>query len=416
MQPENITPASTAAAHTGAILLGGAHGALALARSFGRNRIPVVLVTDDHPLPKFSRYVQRRFDWPGANAAESPRWLVQLAERENLRDWLLVPCGDGEVRLIASHLQLMRSTFRVESCDWEHLRRLCDKQLLAQSAAVSGIAAPRAYRLRNEVDAAALEVVFPVVLKPAMRTGRNTFTQAKAWRADTRDELVERYREAARLVGHENVVVQELIPGGGEAQFSYAALWHQGKPVAELTARRTRQYPVDFSYTSTFVEIVTNDKVKIAANALLTAVAFEGLVEVEFKFDARDQEFKVLDVNPRAWSWLALCEPAGADLALMMSCVAAGLVVKTVAVLPGRAWMHTARDLVAAAHLMIRGHISFADYVRSLRQKLVFASFAWDDPLPGIIEMPLTAYRVVTRSIASLWRRGEPAKATTTAI
>jgi predicted ATP-grasp superfamily ATP-dependent carboligase len=416
MQPEKITQASIAAAHTGVILLGGAHGALALARSFGRNGIPVVLVTDDHPLPKFSRYIQRRFDWPGANAAESPRWLVQLAERENLRDWLLVPCGDGEVRLIASQLQLMRSTFRVESCDWEHLRRLCDKQLLAQSAAAAGIAAPRAYRLRSEADAATLEMVFPVVLKPAMRTVRNAFTQAKAWRAGTREELIDRYREAAKLVGHENVVVQELIPGGGEAQFSYAALWHQGKPVAELTARRTRQYPIDFSYTSTFVEIVTNDKVKAAANALLTAIAFEGLVEVEFKYDARDQEFKILDVNPRAWSWLALCEPAGADLALMMSCVAAGLAVKTAAVLPGHAWMHTARDLIAAAHLMVRGHISFADYLRSLRQKLTFAAFAWDDPLPGIIEMPLTVYRVVTRAIVSLWRRGEPTKATTSRI
>src|SRR5687768_10996668 len=111
---------STTASHTGAILLGGAHGALALARS--RRGIPVVLVTDDHPLPKFSRYVQRRFDWPGANAAESPRWLVQLAEREGLRDWLLIPCGDGEVRLTASNLRLLRFSFRVESCDWDHLR------------------------------------------------------------------------------------------------------------------------------------------------------------------------------------------------------------------------------------------------------------------------------------------------------
>ena len=65
MQPERT---ACHAAHTGVVLLGGAHGALALARSFGRNGIPVVLVTDDHPLPKFSRYVQRRFDWPGANA------------------------------------------------------------------------------------------------------------------------------------------------------------------------------------------------------------------------------------------------------------------------------------------------------------------------------------------------------------
>lgn len=409
MQPE---PTASTPTLPGVVLLGGAHGALALARGFGRNAVPVVVVTDDHPLPKFSRFVQRHFDWPGADAPGTPHWLVQLAERERLRDWLLIPCGDGEVKLIANNLPLLRQTFRVESCDWEQLRHLCDKQLLARSAAAAGIATPRAWRLRSEQDAASLDILFPVVLKPAMRTERNAFTQAKAWRADTRDELIARYRDAAGYVGHENVVVQELIPGGGEAQFSYAGFWYHGKPVTEMTARRTRQYPIEFSYTSTFVEVVANDRVKAAATALLTAVAFEGLVEVEFKFDARDQEFKVLDVNPRAWSWLALCE---ADIALMMGCVAAGLVVTTVAALPGRAWVHASRDFVAAVHLVIRGHLSMTDYVRSLRRRLTFAAFAWDDPLPGLIELPLTAWRVIKRSIASLWRRSELAKAPTIA-
>jgi D-aspartate ligase len=409
MQPErNSSP--TGVPHTGAILLGGAHGALALARNFGRNGIPVVLVTDDHPLPKFSRYVQRRFDWPGASAAETPRWLVQLAEREGLRNWLLVPCGDGEAKLIASNLELLRSAFRVESCDWERLRTLCDKQMLAQSAAAAGIAAPRAYRLRSEADAASLDIAFPVVLKPAMRTARNAFTQAKAWQADNREELIALYREAAKLVGYENVVVQELIPGGGEAQLSYAALWHRGKPVAEIVAQRTRQFPIDFSYTSTFVEVIVNDKVKAAATALLTPIAFEGMVEVEFKFDARDQQYKVLDVNPRAWAWLALCESAGLDIAPMMSSVAAGAAVPAAKVQPGHAWMHLARDVVATSQLMMRGRIGVADYLRSLRQKLVFASFAWDDPLPGLMEVPLTIWRVAARSVAALFRRDEPAK------
>ena len=86
---------------------------------------------------------------------------------------------------------------------------------------------------------------------------------------------------------------------------------------------------------------------------------------------------------------------------------------ETVSPLPGHAWIHTARDLAAAAQLVIRGDISVAGYVRSLRQKLTFASFAWDDPLPGIIEFPLTVFRAAMRAIASLWRRDEPAKAPT---
>lgn len=414
MQPDGGTP-RTHAPHTGAILLGGAHGALALARNFGRNGIPVVLVTDDHPLPAFSRYVQRHFDWPGANSAEAARWLAQFAARENLQDWLLVPCGDGEMKLIASNLALLRQTFRLLSCDWERLRTLCDKQMLPQSAAAAGVATPRGYRLRSEADAASFDIAFPVVLKPAMRSARNAFTQAKAWRADTREELITRYGEAAGLVGYENVVVQELIPGGGEAQFSYAALWHRGKAVAELTARRTRQYPVDFSYTSTFVEVIENDQVRAAASALLGAIAFEGLVEVEFKFDARDQTLKLLDVNARAWSWLALCEASGLDLAPMMSRVASDLVVTAAAARPGLAWMHTPRDLVAAVQLMARGDIGPIGYLRSLRQKLVFASFAFDDPLPGVIELPLTVWRVASRTVGALLRRRGAPKASTRA-
>jgi predicted ATP-grasp superfamily ATP-dependent carboligase len=404
-----------AATHTGVVLLGGAHGALALVRSFGRKGIPVVLVTDDHPLPRFSRYVGRWFAWPGANDGEAALWLAAFAERENCRDWLLIPCGDGEVRLIASNLDLLRRTYRVESCDWEHLRQVCDKQLLAQTAVAAGIAIPRAYRVRHEAEIPLLAITFPVVLKPAMRMERNAFTQAKAWRADTRDELLAHYCIASALVGPENVVVQELIPGSGEAQFSYAGYWHDGKPVAAMTARRTRQYPVEFSYTSTFVETVANDKVRTAATALLTAIAFEGLVEVEFKFDARDQEYKVLDVNPRAWSWIALCESAGADLGLMMSCVAAGLAVTAVAAAPGHAWIHTVRDAVAAVQLMMRGDLTLRGYLQSLRQKLTFASFARDDALPGLIELPLTIWRVVSRAIPHPWRKVEPVHPTTPA-
>ncbi|WP_407811235.1 hypothetical protein, partial [Staphylococcus aureus] len=80
--------------------------------------------------------------------------------------------------------------------------------------------------------------------------------RAKVVRAEDRQALKAAFAEASEEIGAGNVVVQELIPGGGRNQFSYAALWLNGEPVAEFTARRIRQYPVDFGYTSTRVEIV----------------------------------------------------------------------------------------------------------------------------------------------------------------
>jgi predicted ATP-grasp superfamily ATP-dependent carboligase len=68
---------------------------------------------------------------------------------------------------------------------------------------------------------------------------------------------------------------------------------------------------------------------------------------------------------------------------------------------PGsRAWLHLSRDLVVAMQLIRRGDLTAAGYLRSLGQRLTFAAFAWDDPLPGLFELPLTGARVMARKFS----------------
>jgi predicted ATP-grasp superfamily ATP-dependent carboligase len=393
------------AASPGVVLLGGAHGALSAARSFGRKGIPVFLVTDDHPLPKLSRYVTRRFGWPGTASPDIVDWLLRFADAQGVRKWLLLPCGDPEVRLVAENVSRLRTVFDVASLDWATLQKICDKQQLAETATAAGVAVPKGYHLQSLEDPVLADIRFPVVLKPAMRLERNPFTVAKAWRADSGDEFIRLYRDAAGYVGRENVVVQELIPGGGEAQLSYVGAWLGGRPLAEMTARRSRQYPLEFSFSSTFVETVDNERVKAAANQLLAATGFEGLVEVEFKYDARDDAYKVLDVNPRTWSWLELCPFCGFDFAALLKDAMAEPPQNQPTPKPDpqpgpRAWLHLSRDLVVALQLIRRGDLTPAGYLRSLGQRLTFAAFAWDDPLPGLLELPLTGARVMTRKFS----------------
>jgi predicted ATP-grasp superfamily ATP-dependent carboligase len=385
----------------GVVLLGGAHGALAMARSFGRLGIPVALVTNDHPLPRWSHFVRQQFDWPGPDAPGAVDYLLALASAYGVRNWLLLPCGDAEVKLVATEQQRLGGMFRLFSSNWDDLSALCDKQLLAERAAQSGIAVPKNFRVRSDAEAASIDMTFPVVLKPAQRLAWNAFTSAKAWRANTRDAFVCRYREAAQLVGPDNIVVQELIEGGGETQFSYAALWHQGAPVLEMTARRTRQYPIEFSYTSTFVEVWPNEAVRQASTKLLAACNFEGLVEVEYKFDARDQVHKILDVNPRPWSWIALCDGAGLNFAEAMQRIASGEPVRPAVAKTDVAWIHTTRDVAAALHLIARDQLDIDVWLASLKRRLVFSTFALDDPMPAVVDIPITLYRVVTRRLFS---------------
>src|SRR5689334_3053775 len=288
-----------------ALILGGAHGALVIARSLARRGIAVDIVAN-HALPLFSRHIRRRFSWDAAGHGPGPDALprlLALAEREGLAGAVLFAGGDTEARIIAEHHAALAPVFRLTTPPWHATRRLFDKRLMQQHAAALGLDVPLAWAPRDRVELESMPLRFPLVLKPTVRTEENAFTLAKAWRADDGASLLARFDEAAALVGADAIVVQELIPGGGEAQYSYAAVCDRGKPVAELVARRRRQYPVEFGCTSTFVETVDCPQVEGAGRRLLASLDYTGIAEVEFKHDARDGRYKLLDVNTRIWTW-----------------------------------------------------------------------------------------------------------------
>jgi predicted ATP-grasp superfamily ATP-dependent carboligase len=281
---------------------------------------------------------------------------------------------------------------------WEVTRWAIDKRLVQEHAAKTGVDSPWSYYPQSREDVAQVDCRFPVILKPTVREQRNAFTQAKAWRADDRETLVARFVEAAALVGERSIVLQEFIPGGGERQFSYAALCDQGRPIAWLTARRTRQFPLDFGYTSTFVETVERPEVEAAASRFLHALAFTGLVEVEFKYDVRDRRYKLLDVNVRPWTWIGLGAAAGVDFPYLAWQLAQGMTPAPTQGAVAARWMHATRDLLAVLGEVRLNRRLPRDYASSLRWPIRFAAFATDDPLPGLIELPLVAWRVLSRS------------------
>ncbi len=392
----------------GVVIVGGAHGTLALARSLGALNVPVYYLTHDSPLPGWSRFVRRTFRWGGPHDANAIGCLQQMAEHHDLTGCLLVPSGDGEVRLVCEHRDELSALYKIVLPDWSALRWLCEKPLLYKRAAELGVDFPRTYGLTSSEEIDALDVTFPVILKPNMGGGDNAISRAKVIRADDKQTLKNAFSDASAEIGPENVVVQELIPGGGESQFSYAALWQNGEPLAEFTARRIRQYPVDFGYTSTFVEVADQREAVEAARKLLKSAGHSGIVEVEFKLDRRDGRLKLLDVNPRPWSWFGLCRAAGIDLGAMLWRLANGVPTGvTGEARKGVSWSYLVRDAVSALSLSRRGQGNIAAYCASLAKIRSFAAFAPADPLPGLIDLPLTGWRVIKKRVlpgVTLWQ------------
>jgi D-aspartate ligase len=66
----------------------------------------------------------------------------------------------------------------------------------------------------------------------------------------------------------------------------------------------------------------------------------------------------------------------------------------------GAGWLYSSRDFAASLCEMFAGRLSPLAYLRSLHRPLAGAVFAWDDPLPALLDLPLSALRVATRRLA----------------
>ena len=383
--------------------MGADYRALGIARSLGRRRIPVwVMKQGGHLVAAPSRYVRRRIPpWPEGDDALKIDFLLDLSVKNGLKDWLLIPTDDYAVNLASVYHDLLSKGYRVTVPSWEKLQWACDKRQLQELALKLGVAQPWTKCIPTKEELARLDCPFPVILKPAVRLKPTSLAIPKAWRADNRDELLARFEEASSFIPPENLILQEMIPGGGETQFSYAALCKDGFPLASIVARRLRQYPKDFGQFSTFVETAEEPQVVAASERLLAAARFTGLAEVEFKKDPRDGRFKVLDVNPRVWGWHTLSVRAGVDFSYLLWLLANGEPVPMLKARAGERWIHGSADLRVAMGEILNGGFSLSSYLRSLRGPKESAIFAWDDPLPGLLDLPLFAYSLGKSSAKS---------------
>ena len=393
---------------TGALVIGGNLNGLSIARSLGRHGVPVWVTTSPNTkLASCSRYTLRTLPWPDGESEAQVGYLLELAARYDLDQWVLFPTSDESASLLSKFHTALSRRFLVSTPTWEALRWAYDKRLTYQLAAEQKVDYPLTIYPATEVDLEGIPCAFPAILKPATHATINRFTADKAWPVANREELLARYREARELIPPELILVQERIPGGGESQFSYAALCYDGQPIASLTARRTRQYPIDFGYSSSFVETLDIPEIVGPSRRLLTAIRYTGLVEVEYKLDARNGRYKLLDINPRLWTWSPLGGRAGIDFPYLLWRMMVGRSVPEKTGRTGVRWVRMSTDVPAAIHLMLRGRLSLGAYLRSLRSPVEFALMAADDPLPGLLDLPLFAYKHFYNGYESL-RNGVP--------
>jgi D-aspartate ligase len=382
----------------GVVVLGSDFKALGVIRSLGQRGIPGIVVDSQPRSAWFSRYVTKRFYWAGSlEGPEFADFLLQIGRQHGLEDWMLVAAQDDAVSTVSQHRDELARIYQPTTPPWEVVRWAIDKRLTDRMARELKVPYPRTWYPSSEHDLGdldGLDYSFPVIIKPAISIRMQHSARLKALPAGNFEELCLQYRIATTLVHPEEIMVQEIIPGGGESQVSVATLCIDGEISQAMTARRRRQYPIDYGLGSSFVESIYLPELLDPAERILAHMHASGMVEVEFKQDPRDGIYKLLDINVRPWGWHTLCIACGLDLPYMQYRHMLGETLPVTMPSYGKRWIRMVTDLPAGIQEIRAGTTTPRHYLSSLIGSNTYSVLNWRDPLPIFGDMAALLSRI----------------------
>jgi len=384
----------------GALVVGGDYQGLGIVRSLGRRGIPICVVDDERSIARFSRYTTHTVSVPSLrDEGQTADALLEIGHRLNLRGWVLYPTRDETVAALARHRAPLAAFFRVPTNEWKTTQWVWDKRNTYRLANELGIPTPSTWYVREVAELEQITAEPPFVIKPAIKEHFFYKTKAKAWRAESREELRTMFQRAAAIAGPGEVMVQSLVPGDGRQQFAYCGFYKQGRALGRMVVRRRRQHPPEFGRASTFVETIDLPAIEALSERFLRAIDYYGLVELEYKLDPRDQQYKLLDVNGRTWGYHTLGLAAGVDFPSMLFDDQIGESVEPCRGRAGVNWIRLITDLPTGVLEILGGRQNWWAYVRSLMGFQIESVFSRDDLLPGIAELALLPYLSIKRGL-----------------
>jgi len=286
---------------------------LAVARSLGRRNVPVIgLDRDDKGYGLHSRYlaVAGRCPYPLEDESAFVDLLLEIG-RVLPRKGVLFPCLDEWVFAVSRHRAELEQFYLLPFSEMDTVERILDKQLLYHKCEERGIPIPKTYYLtEQQPEAVASQIEFPCIVKPSLqREFTNEFGE-KVFRAENRTQFLELCEHA----GHHPLLAQEIVGAGVDSFYSLCSYLDQkGNDKGVFVGRKLEQYPPDFG-TACLVDSRYVDKIAERGVDILRQFGYHGISEVEYIYDERDGEYKLLDINTRVWKWIGLPIAAGVDL------------------------------------------------------------------------------------------------------
>lgn len=368
----------------GAIIIEGHVQGLSNVRSLGERGIPIYVIDVCHCLAQYSRYCKKFFICPKFDSREFIDFLLDLGDRENLRDWVLIPSNDHIVENLSKNLDKISSFFKTLVPPYELLKSIINKKKLLEVAESCGVPIPKTYYIETKKDINSSS--FPILIKGNYGLSFYKNMHVKALQIDCFDGFESILEDIEKKVSSDDIMIQELIPLDSKNKVvSFTCFADKGNIKTFWMGDKLREHPINYG-TATFSRSIYVKQVYEYAKLLVARLGYTGVCEIEFMLDPRDKIYKLIEINPRTWLWVGLAKACGVDYAYFVYAYVNDLKVDY----PLRyeldvKWINWVTDIVYGVKAIIKGNLSVSEYFKSLKGKKIRAIWSCRDIFPGIV-------------------------------
>ena len=324
-------------------------------------------------------------------------YLVRLAGKLGQRA-VLLPTRDHDINFISQYRATLDEHFILALLPPAGLERVMNKDALADAARSAGLRVPQSVTVRKPLELEqARDLRFPGICKPlyASQWRRARIWEAvgrqKARRVESFEELAGYYRGFSDL--DPLITVQEWVEGGEENLLVFGSYCGADHEVAGyFTARKRLQYP-PLAGTGIVVEALPLPRLEEPSRALLRALAFRGISEIEYKLDDRDGALYLIEVNPRHWDQHGLGTAVGVNLSELLYRNVTGQPMRAMRQSTDRVrWIAEAEYARHLARCLL-GRAPWSDAVLALGASRTWAVYSPTDPGPFLSLLGLRSAR-----------------------
>ena len=377
-----------------AVVMGLGPGGLGAARSLARLGIAVygVYAGSAAEVGRHSRVLQGRYPVRGAGSDSQLLSLLRAIRRRVSPEarMVLLPANDRYAIFVATRRRELEDDFVLRAPEAHLGTAFLDKRATVKVCREQGIRIPPSYVPNDLADviAAAHDVRFPVIIKPALQDdegfpGKNVVM-------DDATELVTFYERRPELVARS--MFQELVPSGdGHIVGVNTYSNREGKVLAWVSHRRLRQWLPDRGATCYGV---TESLPTLARRTVrfLDELGYVGFAGVEYAEDRSTGEYHFLELNARVVLPNQLFADAGVDLTAIGYREMCGLPnVAAPVQRDGVHWMDFHRDAPSSLLKWRAGELGIREWLQSLRHVDSHATFELRDAKPFAATLGLMA-------------------------